>query len=85
VTPGQRIVAAIVGGLTVIVGVALARMANAWRRSERERDEGKPVLEQERFYSFTGINTVWNVRMFTWFAILAGLCLVALAVLSAGG
>jgi hypothetical protein len=78
-TPGQRIVAATVGALTVIVGIALARMANAWRRSERQRDEGKPVWRQERFYSFTRMNTVWNVRWFTWFTILTGICLLVMA------
>jgi hypothetical protein len=79
-TEGQRVVAAIVGGLTVVVGFALARMANAWRRAERERDEGKPLLQQERLYSFTRMNTVWNVRFFTWFAILVGVALVMMAV-----
>lgn len=75
-----RSIAAAVGLLTIGCGLCLAQLAEVWRRKERVRDEARPLLQQERFYSFTPMNTVWNVRVFTWVLVFIGVVLLATAI-----
>jgi hypothetical protein len=79
--PAARVLVAVIGLLTIACGLYLLRLANAWRRKERQADEARPILRQERLYSWTRMNTVLNARVFCGALVLVGCFLVGSALI----
>ncbi len=80
--PAARVAIAAVGLLTIVSALYLLRLANAWRRKEREADEARPFLRQERFYSWTRMSTVHHARILCVALVLVGLFLLGAALTS---